>query len=209
MKIRLLPGWKPLSDLVFILTCSTHSRLLLCGQSQSSTPTPAPTISVQAFKRTSLFYLTLHHLLSRGHFPPLFLLFNLPDYCPWQPLWKVDFFFVFLRLWTSTFHLVSSSISVYFPMIPSWVHERHFSEKSSIAPFSVWRTKTIKDWKIAWSATLLVCLWDKIWGYCTSPRYHLTSACADTQVDWQLPMFSITVCSRSTRQVFHVQLKKS
>lgn len=27
------PGWRPLSDLVFVLTCCTHLRLLLCGQS--------------------------------------------------------------------------------------------------------------------------------------------------------------------------------
>lgn len=32
-KAEISPGWKPLSDLVFVLTCCTHLRLLLCGHS--------------------------------------------------------------------------------------------------------------------------------------------------------------------------------
>lgn len=44
--MRLLPGWKPLTDLVFVLTCSTHSRLLLCGQSQSLSCSPPLTFKL-------------------------------------------------------------------------------------------------------------------------------------------------------------------
>lgn len=46
LKMRLLPGWKPLTDLVFVLTCSTHSRLLLCGQSQSLSCSPPLTFKL-------------------------------------------------------------------------------------------------------------------------------------------------------------------
>lgn len=80
---------------------------------------------------------------------------------------------------------------------------------SNIAPSSVSRTKTMKDSQIARRATLPVCLWDNICGSCPSPRYPLTSAWADSRHDWQLPLSSITVHSRSTCQVFHVQLKTS
>lgn len=122
LKMRLLPGWKPLSDLVFVLTCSTHSRLVLCGQSQPSTPTPITPVSLfQAFKRTSLFCLTLHHLLSRGHFTPLFLLFNLPVHCPWQPLWKL----IFLSSEALNLNL-SSGVIVHLCLFPYDVSVFHF-----------------------------------------------------------------------------------
>lgn len=82
--------------------------------------------------------------------------------------------------------------------------QRRLSEMSNIAPSSVSRTRTIRP-EIAQRATLPVCLWNKLCGFCTGPGNHLTSAWAVSQDDWQLPLFSITVCSRSTRQAFRVQ----
>lgn len=124
LRMRLLPGWKPLSDLVFVLTCSTHSPLLLCGQSQSGTPPLPPVSQFQAFKCTSLFCLTLHHFPSRGQLPSLFLLFHLPVYCPWQRLWKLIFFCLPEALNLN----LSSGVIVHLCLFPYDVSVFHFHQ---------------------------------------------------------------------------------
>lgn len=104
------PGWKPLSDLIFVLTCCTHLHLLLCGQSLSLPQSRTHTLLYFAVSYSASP--SISFCLEDAYFPPFISFINAPFHCPSHPVWMFPLFFP--ELWTSTSYLLSRSRFVLF-----------------------------------------------------------------------------------------------